>query len=86
MLQFLAEERLPCLDWPDDESNIEVWRARWRSGLTPVGQAISDSARLADRMARTARDLRVQIEEALRYEEGSGPFTQLMGEIRHPNS
>ena len=82
VLQFLAEERLPCLDWPDDESNLESWRARWRSGLTPVGQAISDSARLADRMARTARDLRTQIEEALRCEDGSGPFTTLMGEIR----
>ena len=82
VLQFLAEERLPCLDWPDEESNIESWRARWRSGLTPVGQAISDSARLADRMARTARDLRTQIKEALRCEEDSGPFTTLMGEIR----
>ena len=82
VLQFLAEERLPCLDWPDDESNLESWRARWRSGLTPVGQAISDSARLAERMARTARDLRIQIEEALRCEDGSGPFTTLMGEIR----
>lgn len=82
VLQFLAAERLPCLDWPEDETNIESWRARWRSGLTPVGQAISDSARLADRMARTARDLRTQIEEALRREDGSGPFTTLMAEIR----
>ncbi len=82
VLELLAEERLPCLDWPDDEDDVESWRNRWRSGLTPVGQAISDSARLADRMARTARDLRTQIEAALGAEGGSGPFSTLMGEIR----
>ena len=82
VLELLAEERLPCLDWPDDEEDVESWRNRWRSGLTPVGQAISDSARLADRMARTARDLRTQIEAALGAEGGSGPFSTLMGEIR----
>ena len=82
VLELLAEERLPCLDWPADEEDVESWRNRWRSGLTPVGQAISDSARLADRMARTARDLRTQIEAALAAEGGSGPFSTLMGEIR----
>ena len=82
VLELLAEERLPCLDWPDDEEDVESWRNRWRSGLTPVGQAISDSARLADRMARTARDLRTQIEAAMGAEGGSGPFSTLMGEIR----
>lgn len=82
VLELLAEERLPCLDWPDDEEDVESWRTRWRSGLTPVGQAISDSARLADRMARTARDLRTQIEAALGAEGGSGPFSTLLGEIR----
>ena len=82
VLELLAEEHLPCLDWPDDEEDVESWRTRWRSGLTPVGQAISDSARLADRMARTARDLRTQIEAALGAEGGSGPFSTLMGEIR----
>ena len=82
VLQLLAEELLPCLDWPSDETDIEAWRVQWRSGLAPVGQAISDSARLADRMARTACDLRTQIEEALDEENGSGPFSTLMEEIR----
>ena len=82
VLQLLAEELLPCLDWPEDEGDVDSWRSRWRSGLTPVGQAISDSARLADRMAKTAGDLRVQIQNALSEEKGSGPFSTLMAEIR----
>ena len=82
VLQLLAEELLPCLDWPEDEGEVDSWRSRWRSGLTPVGQAISDSARLADRMATTAGDLRVQIQDALSEEKGSGPFSTLMAEIR----
>ena len=82
VLQLLAEEVLPCLDWPENEGDVDSWRSRWRSGLTPVGQAISDSARLADRMAKTAGDLRVQIQDALIEERGSGPFSSLMAEIR----
>ena len=82
VLQLLAEELLPCLDWPENEGDVDSWRSRWRSGLNPVGQAISDSARLADRMAKTAGDLRAQIQNALAEERGSGPFSTLMTEIR----
>ena len=82
-LQRLNEELLPCLAWPDDDSDIESWRRSWWEAFKlPVGQAIRDSARLADRMAKTARDLRVQIREAVTKEEGSGPFSTLMDEIR----
>ena len=82
-LQRLSEELLPCLAWPDDDSDVESWRkAWWEAFKLPVGQAIKDSARLADRMARTARDLRTQIGEALKKESSSGPFSKLMGEIR----
>ena len=35
VLQLLAEEVLPCLDWPENEGDIDSWRSRWRSGLTP---------------------------------------------------
>ena len=82
-LQRLSEDLLPCLAWPDDDSDTESWRKAWREAFKlPVGQAIRDSARLADRMARTARDLRTQIGEALKAENGSGPFSTLMVEIR----
>ena len=82
-LQRLSEELLPCLAWPDDDSDVEAWRRNWWEAFKlPVGQAIKDSARLADRMAKTARDLRDQIREAVGRENGSGPFSTLMAEIR----
>ncbi|MYG94621.1 MAG: N-6 DNA methylase [Acidimicrobiia bacterium] len=82
-LSRLAEELLPALQWPDDSSNPDAWKARWREAFKLLpGQAISDAARLADRMARTAIDLRDQIGQALRQEKGEGPFTTLMDEVR----
>ncbi|MDE0268102.1 MAG: hypothetical protein OXI96_03575 [Acidimicrobiaceae bacterium] len=82
-LKRLSEELLPCLEWPEDTSDTESWRgAWWKAFKLPVGQAINDSARLADRMAKTAQDLRDQIHEALESENGSGPFLDLMQEIR----
>ena len=82
-LRRLAEELLPRLAWPDDESDTERWRSAWREPFKlPIGQTIKDAARLAERMAKTARDLRDQIGEALKGEQGSGPFSTLMEEIR----
>ena len=82
-LARLDEELLPLLRWPDDDSAIESWRAAWRKPFElPIGRPIRDAARLAERMARTARDLRTQLTEALESEEGSGPFSTLMEEIR----
>ena len=82
-LQRLAEELLPWLAWPDDESDIQRWRSAWREPFKlPIGQTIKDAARLAERMAKTARDLRDQIGEAMKGEQGSGPFSTLMEEIR----
>ena len=82
-LRRLSEELLPCLAWPADDTDTESWRKAWREAFKlPVGQAIKDSARLADRMARTAHDLRTQIREALGREHGSGPFSTLMAQIR----
>ena len=82
-LRRLAEELLPRLSWPDDDHDIQSWRNAWREPFElPVGQPIRDAARLAEKMAKTARDLRDQIENALESEQGSGPFSALMEEIR----
>ena len=82
-LRRLAEELLPQLAWPDDEHNIDAWRSAWRNPFTlRPGEVIGSAARLADRMARTARDLRDQIREALDDEDGHGPFSELMGGVR----
>ncbi len=82
-LTRLAEELLPALEWPEDPSEPSLWKTQWREAfkLRP-GQEIGDASRLADRMARTASDLRDQIAEALRQENGAGPFSMLMDEVR----
>ncbi len=82
-LRRLAEELLPRLTWPDDENDAEGWLSAWRAPFKlPMGQTIKDAARLAERMAKTARDLRDQIADALIGEQGSGPLSTLMEEIR----
>ena len=82
-LRRLAEDLLPCLDWPDDDHDVGSWRAAWREAFKlPPGQAIRDAARLAERMASTGRDLREQIADALVDEAGAGPFSTLMNEVR----
>ena len=82
-LRRLATELLPHLDWPEDETDEVSWRAAWRQAFKlPPGQVILDATRLAERMARTARDLRSQIKDALDAEADSGPFSTLMEEIR----
>ena len=82
-LARLAEELLPSLAWPEDFGLPEQWRTAWKEAfkLRP-GQAIGDAARLADRMAQTAGDLRDQIASALRQESSIGPFSILMDEVR----
>ena len=82
-LRRLHQELLPHLKWPDDASDTKTWRHEWRQAFKlPAGQAISDASRLVERMARTARDLRTQIGEALAAENSSGAFSDLMGEVR----
>ena len=82
-LHRLADELLPQLAWPDDEHDIAAWRSAWKNPFTlRIGETIDSAARLADRMSRTARDLRDQIKQALTDENGKGPFTELMNDIR----
>lgn len=89
-LARLAEELMPSLVWPEDVDNAEEWRTAWHGAFKLLpGQAIFDAARLADRMARTAIDLRDQIGDTLARERQHeqalgqvGPFSTLMEEVR----
>ena len=82
-LHRLATELLPKLTWPKNPRDAESWLISWREPFElPAGEPIKDAVRLAERMAKTARDLREQIGEALKDEGGSGPFSTLMKEIR----
>jgi hypothetical protein len=83
-LRRLSEELLPRLAWPSESENADVWRANWREAFKlRHGDAIGSSARLAERMAETAHSLRDIIAAALDHEDGSGPFSTLLEEIRH---
>jgi predicted helicase len=82
-LKRLATELLPHLAWPEDPSDIEEWRAEWRSAFKlRHGEAIASAIRLAERMADTAQGLRHEVAEALAAEKPTGPFTTLMAEVR----
>jgi predicted helicase len=82
-LKRLANELLPHLEWPDDPDNVSEWRAEWREAFKlRHGEAIKSAAALAERMAQTAIDLRIQIREAILVEHGSGPFSRLLAEVR----
>ena len=82
-LRRLSGELLSELVWPEDEADASAWRSAWRKPFTlRPGEVISSADRLADRMARTARDLRAQIGEVLADEDGEGPFSELLGDVR----
>lgn len=82
-LRRLADELLPQLTWPDNTHDTEAWKNTWRQPFTlQPGETITSAARLADRMARSARHLRQQISDSLAAENGTGPFSKLMSQIR----
>ena len=84
-LDRLTDELLPRLSWPDDTDDGIAWRDQWRDAFKlPLGAAIRSAATLAERMARTARDLRGQIDGALDAEaaEHGGPFTTMLAQVR----
>lgn len=82
-LARLAGELLPHLAWPDDPSALDAWREQWRSAFKlRHGEAINTVSRLVDRMATTARTMRERIAAAVREERGSGPFSELLDEVR----
>ena len=82
-LRRLADELLPQLAWPDNTHDTETWKTTWRQPFTlQPGETITSAARLADLMAHTARHLRQQISGSLADENGTGPFSKLMNQIR----
>ena len=67
------------LAWPDDETNIEAWRQRWRAAFRlRHREVITTSRELSIRLAELARVIRDRIQTALSIETEAGPLTQLM--------
>lgn len=82
-LARVATELLPNLAWPDDPADSEEWREHWRSAFKlRHGEAIGTVGKLVDRMASTATQIRMSVSVALQAEGGSGPFSDLLDEVR----
>lgn len=78
-LEAVARELTQQLSWPDDENDVDAWRAQWRAAFT-VGhhEVITTSKALSIRLAQLARDIRDRISTALTIETEAGPLTKLM--------
>ena len=78
-LEAVARELTEQLSWPDDETDVEAWRAKWRAAFT-VGhrEVITTSKALSIRLAQLARDIRDRISTALTIETADGSLTKLM--------
>lgn len=78
-LDAVALELKESLSWPDDVTDLEAWRLRWRSAFS-VGhkEVVSTSRELSVRLAELARAIRDRIESALKIEAPTGPLTRLM--------
>jgi len=78
-LDAVARELTEQLSWPDDESDVDAWRAQWRAAFTLGHQeVITTSKALSIRLAQLARDIRDRISTALTIETEDGPLTKLM--------
>ena len=71
------------LAWPEDDSDVEAWRKRWRAAFTlRHGEVITTSKELSIRLAELARDIRKVINTALAIETETGPLTKLMNAFK----
>jgi SOS-response transcriptional repressor LexA len=78
-LDAVARELTEHLAWPDDDSNAEAWRKRWRAAFTlRHREVITTSKELSIRLAELARNIRDRIRTALAIETDKGPLTRLM--------
>ncbi|MDE2824343.1 MAG: DNA methyltransferase, partial [Chloroflexota bacterium] len=78
-LDAVARELIDHLTWPDDESDSDAWRARWRAAFKlRHREVITTSKQLSQRLAELARAIRDRIRTALSVETESGLLTKLM--------
>jgi hypothetical protein len=78
-LDVVAKELTQHLAWPDDETDVEAWRKRWRAAFTLRHREVVTTSRdLSIRLAELARAIRDRIATALSIETEAGPLTKLM--------
>lgn len=78
-LDAIAKELTENLSWPQDESDADAWRKRWRNAFT-LGhrEVITTAERLSIRLAELASAIRHRIRSAIAIESPRGPLTRLM--------
>jgi len=78
-LDAIARELTENLAWPEDESDADAWRQRWRSAFT-LGhrEVITTAERLSIRLAELAGVIRDRIRSAIAVESPRGRLTLLM--------
>ncbi|MBH52575.1 MAG: hypothetical protein CL785_05455 [Chloroflexi bacterium] len=78
-LDTVATELSTKLTWPQDETDTDGWRKRWRSAFTLGEREVIRTARdLSIRLAELARDIRSLVNTALAIETERGPLTKLL--------
>ena len=78
-LDAVASELTQHLAWPDDDTDAEAWRKRWRAAFTlRHREVVTTSKELSIRLAELARAIRDRIKAALAIETEKGPLTKLM--------
>jgi SOS-response transcriptional repressor LexA len=78
-LDAVARELTEHLAWPDDDTDAETWRTRWRAAFTlRHREVVTTSKQLSIRLAELASNIRDRIKTALAIETEKGPLTKLM--------
>jgi len=78
-LYDVAEKLTTNLAWPEDDTDTEGWRKRWRAAFTlRHREVITTSKDLSIRLAELARAIRDRIKTALAHENEHGLLTKLM--------
>jgi len=78
-LDAVVRELTEHLAWPDDDTDVEAWRERWRTAFTlRHREVITTSKELSIRLAELARAIRDRTKSALAIEISTGPLNKLM--------
>ena len=79
----VAEVLKEKLVWPEDPSDSEQWRKKWRDAFTlRHREQVTTAKEMASRLAELARGIRGAIREVLAVEAESGPLTKIMEAFR----
>ena len=82
-LDYVEDTLRDHLHWPQDEVDVQTWRAEWRQAFgLRYAEVVTTSRALAIRLAELARAIRNRISTALEIETEDGPLTTLMRAFR----